>query len=93
MPWSSPGLSQGHICEKTAGSFTAAAEEATVMVVSVCSELVALNTKTRPKRVALLGSDGKTYAYLLKGREDLRMDERLMQVGAERKLGFITCCI
>ncbi|GIL75399.1 hypothetical protein Vretifemale_5200, partial [Volvox reticuliferus] len=53
---------------------------ATVTVASVYSELVALNTKTRPKRVALLGSDGRTYAYLLKGREDLRMDERLMQV-------------
>lgn len=52
-----------------------------VTVAGVCGSVSALPTKTRPKRAALLGSDGATYTYLLKGREDLRMDERLMQVG------------
>eukprot|EP00198_Chlamydomonas_reinhardtii_P004149 XP_001693485.1 phosphatidylinositol 3-kinase-related protein kinase [Chlamydomonas reinhardtii] len=51
-----------------------------VSVAGVSSEVTALATKTRPKRVALLGSDGGSYGFLLKGREDLRMDERLMQV-------------
>ena len=27
----------------------------------------------------LVGSDGVRYAYLLKGRDDLRLDERIMQ--------------
>ncbi|GFR47474.1 hypothetical protein Agub_g9203, partial [Astrephomene gubernaculifera] len=53
---------------------------ATVTVTGVRGEVAALSTKTRPKRMALLGSDGRVYDYLLKGREDLRMDERLMQV-------------
>ncbi len=30
-----------------------------------------LPTKTKPKKLKLVGSDGKKYAYLLKGREDL----------------------
>ena len=39
-----------------------------------------LASKTRPKKIALLGSDGRTYTYLLKGHEDLRQDERVMQL-------------
>ncbi|KAL3657987.1 hypothetical protein V7S43_017036 [Phytophthora oleae] len=38
-----------------------------------------LRTKTKPKSLELIGSDGKTYKYLLKAREDLRLDERIMQ--------------
>ncbi|KAH9253554.1 hypothetical protein BASA81_008390 [Batrachochytrium salamandrivorans] len=37
-------------------------------------------TKQRPRRIALLGNQGLTYRYLLKGREDLRQDERAMQL-------------
>ena len=39
-----------------------------------------LPTKTRPKKLVLVGSDGKQYTYLLKGREDLHLDERIMQL-------------
>ena len=35
-----------------------------------------LPTKTRPKRLTLVGTDGNEYTYLLKGREDLHLDER-----------------
>ncbi|CAI5729920.1 unnamed protein product [Peronospora destructor] len=38
-----------------------------------------LRTKTKPKSLGFVGSDGKTYKYLLKAREDLRLDERIMQ--------------
>ncbi|CAI5704152.1 unnamed protein product [Peronospora effusa] len=38
-----------------------------------------LRTKTKPKSLGLVGSDGKTHKYLLKAREDLRLDERIMQ--------------
>jgi hypothetical protein len=37
-------------------------------------------TKTRPKKITILGSDGREYAYLIKGREDLHLDERIMQL-------------
>jgi hypothetical protein len=41
---------------------------------------LALATKTRPKRIRLLASDGSLHDFLLKGRDDLRMDERIMQI-------------
>ena len=34
----------------------------------------------RPRKLRILGSDGKWYKYLLKGREDLRLDQRIMQL-------------
>eukprot|EP00026_Physarum_polycephalum_P000029 Phypoly_transcript_00029.p1 GENE.Phypoly_transcript_00029~~Phypoly_transcript_00029.p1 ORF type:complete len:2984 (-),score=506.25 Phypoly_transcript_00029:303-8192(-) len=38
-----------------------------------------LPTKTKPKKMWLVGSNGQRYAYLLKGREDMHLDERIMQ--------------
>ncbi|PWN43039.1 putative TOR1-1-phosphatidylinositol 3-kinase [Ceraceosorus guamensis] len=37
-------------------------------------------SKQRPRRLKMRGSDGRTYQYLLKGHEDLRQDERVMQL-------------
>ena len=39
-----------------------------------------INSKQRPRKVSMKGRDGKEYAYLLKGHEDLRQDERVMQL-------------
>ena len=39
-----------------------------------------LASKQRPRKLTIRGSDGKTYRFLLKPREDLRMDERCMQL-------------
>ncbi|KAK9805272.1 hypothetical protein WJX72_010214 [[Myrmecia] bisecta] len=50
-----------------------------VTVAKVDAHVGVLATKTRPKKLRLTGSDGRVYPFLLKGREDLRMDERLMQ--------------
>ncbi|KAJ1942093.1 phosphatidylinositol kinase- protein kinase tor1, partial [Linderina pennispora] len=38
------------------------------------------NTKQHPRRVGIFGSDGKEYTFVLKGHEDLRQDERVMQL-------------
>eukprot|EP00755_Sulcionema_specki_P032510 Sspe_Gene.19787::Locus_7227_Transcript_1_1_Confidence_1.000_Length_7617::g.19787::m.19787/K07203/MTOR, FRAP, TOR; serine/threonine-protein kinase mTOR len=52
-----------------------------VIVIQSFSQFVnVLNSKRRPKQLALTGSDGKQYKYLLKGHEDLRLDQRVMQV-------------
>jgi PI-3-kinase-related kinase SMG-1 len=51
-----------------------------VTIMGVHPHLTAIPTKTRPKRIVLLGSDGCDHIFLLKGRDDLRMDERLMQI-------------
>ena len=39
-----------------------------------------ITSKQRPRRLHIHGSDGKDYGYLLKGHEDLRQDERVMQL-------------
>lgn len=39
-----------------------------------------LSSKQRPRKLTMRGSDGKTYRFLLKAREDLRMDERCGQL-------------
>ena len=36
-------------------------------------------SKTKPKKISSIGSDGHVYSYLLKGREDLKLDDRIMQ--------------
>ncbi|KOO31638.1 protein smg- isoform a, partial [Chrysochromulina tobinii] len=55
-------------------------EAAAVRIERFLPELAVLPTKTRPKKLTLLGSDGRQYNYLLKGREDLHLDERIMQL-------------
>ena len=52
-----------------------------VDIVSVGSDVTVLPTKSRPKRITLLGSDGDRRMFLLKGKEDLRLDARLMRFG------------
>jgi hypothetical protein len=42
--------------------------------------LTVITSKQRPRKLSLKGSDGKDYQYLLKGHEDLRQDERVMQL-------------
>lgn len=37
-------------------------------------------SKQRPRKLTLAGSDGRLYTFLLKGHEDLRQDERAMQL-------------
>jgi FKBP12-rapamycin complex-associated protein len=39
-----------------------------------------LNSKQRPRKCRIKGSDGHEYPFLLKGHEDLRQDERVMQL-------------
>ncbi|KNB18542.1 FKBP12-rapamycin complex-associated protein [Fusarium oxysporum f. sp. lycopersici 4287] len=39
-----------------------------------------INSKQRPRKLNINGSDGKLYAFLLKGHEDIRQDERVMQL-------------
>ncbi|CAB40167.2 TORC1 serine/threonine protein kinase Tor2 [Schizosaccharomyces pombe] len=39
-----------------------------------------ITSKQRPRRLSIKGSDGKDYQYVLKGHEDIRQDERVMQL-------------
>uniref|UniRef100_A0A8B9KFC0 non-specific serine/threonine protein kinase n=1 Tax=Astyanax mexicanus TaxID=7994 RepID=A0A8B9KFC0_ASTMX len=50
-----------------------------VTIHNVGNTITILPTKTKPKKLYFLGSDGKNYPYLFKGLEDLHLDERIMQ--------------
>lgn len=39
-----------------------------------------ITSKQRPRKLLIRGSNGKDYMFLLKGHEDLRQDERVMQI-------------
>lgn len=49
-------------------------------IVNFVPTLTVINSKQRPRKLTIRGSDGYDYQYLLKGHEDLRQDERVMQL-------------
>ncbi|KAI0408502.1 TOR kinase [Xylaria palmicola] len=51
-----------------------------VRIISFETTLGVINSKQRPRKLTMMGSDGKAYAFLLKGHEDIRQDERVMQL-------------
>ncbi|KIK61711.1 hypothetical protein GYMLUDRAFT_42743 [Collybiopsis luxurians FD-317 M1] len=51
-----------------------------VTIASFAQKLSVIASKQRPRRFSLKGSDGRDYQYILKGHEDLRQDERVMQL-------------
>lgn len=50
-----------------------------IRIQSFENQLRVYNTKQRPRKLSILGSDGNMYVYILKAHEDLRQDERVMQ--------------
>ncbi|KAK7428315.1 phosphatidylinositol kinase-related protein kinase tor1 [Neonectria magnoliae] len=51
-----------------------------VSIVSFETTFSVINSKQRPRKLNVNGSDGKSFAFLLKGHEDIRQDERVMQL-------------
>jgi len=51
-----------------------------VKIASFATTLEVLASKQRPRKLIVYGSDGKEYTFLLKGHEDTRQDERVMQL-------------
>ncbi len=46
-------------------------DDGMVTIQSFDDSVLILPTKTKPKRITFIGSDGQKYGYLLKGSEDL----------------------
>lgn len=51
-----------------------------IRISQVNSSLQVITSKQRPRKLCITGSNGKEYMFLLKGHEDLRQDERVMQL-------------
>ncbi|CCW67137.1 unnamed protein product [Phytomonas sp. Hart1] len=55
-------------------------EERYFNISSFQEEILVIRSKQRPKRLVVTTVEGRTQKYLLKGQEDLRLDERVMQL-------------
>jgi PI-3-kinase-related kinase SMG-1 len=62
-----------------AGTGSSGSSSSWLCIAAFDKQVAVLPTKTRPKRLLMQASDGSVHAFLLKGRDDLRVDERLMQ--------------
>lgn len=51
-----------------------------VKIASFQNTLTVMSSKQHPRKLNIRGSDGNLYQFLLKGHEDLRQDERVMQL-------------
>ncbi|KAK4762122.1 hypothetical protein SAY87_030006 [Trapa incisa] len=56
------------------------ADSPVVTIASFAPQLVVITSKQRPRKLTIHGSDGEDHTFLLKGHEDLRQDERVMQL-------------
>jgi len=63
------------------GTYTSSTTEPNVVrIAGFGSRVSVITSKQRPRKISIYGSNGKTYTFLLKGHEDLRQDERVMQL-------------
>ncbi|KAM3569626.1 hypothetical protein VYU27_008290 [Nannochloropsis oceanica] len=53
---------------------------AAVRIAHFQASVPVISSKQRPRKVTIHGEDGRDYLFLLKGHEDLRQDERVMQL-------------
>jgi FKBP12-rapamycin complex-associated protein len=60
------------------GSFDAT--KPLLRIQSIVPTVAVMKSKQRPKRVEMLGTDGRKYPFLLKTNEDTRLDQRVMQL-------------
>lgn len=51
-----------------------------IRILSLDPVLTLVATKKKPRRMTIKGSNGNSYMYALKGHEDIRQDERVMQL-------------
>lgn len=79
LPYVSPQL-QGARDLDLAIPGTYRSGEPIVRIISFVPTLRVLSSKQHPRRLRILGSDGHEHEFLLKGKEDLRQDERVMQL-------------
>lgn len=56
------------------------AGEDLVTIEAFNSTLTVIPSKQRPRKLTIKGSDGRNWEFLLKGHEDIRQDERVMQL-------------
>ena len=55
-------------------------QEKITCISSFQEHITVISSKQRPRKISMKANDGRDYVFLLKGHEDLRQDERVMQL-------------
>ncbi|GAB7363647.1 hypothetical protein MBLNU230_g4217t1 [Neophaeotheca triangularis] len=79
LQYVSPELKNAHDLELAAPG-TYQSGKKVVRIQSFDPVSTVISSKQRPRKLSLRGDDGNRYDYLLKGHEDIRQDERVMQL-------------
>ena len=79
LKYVSPRLKDAHDLDLAVPG-TYQSDKPIIKIVSFDHLLTVIPSKQRPRKMTLKGSDGASYAFLLKGHEDMRQDERVMQL-------------
>ena len=79
LQYVSPKLLAAHDLDLAAPG-TYATGQPIISIVSFETTFSVINSKQRPRKLTIKGSDGGSYQYVLKGHEDIRQDERVMQL-------------
>ncbi|KAL6080518.1 Serine/threonine-protein kinase tor1 [Balamuthia mandrillaris] len=80
LQYVSPNLLKAHDLELAVPGTYEANQQEVIRIASFAPTLSVIPSKQRPRKLSMYGSDGKEYTFLLKGHEDLRQDERVMQL-------------
>ncbi|EXX76507.1 Tor2p [Rhizophagus irregularis DAOM 197198w] len=80
LQYVSPKLLAARDLELAVPGCTYKSGEPVTKIASFISTVNIISSKQRPRKLNLIGNDGKEYQFLLKGHEDLRQDERVMQL-------------
>ncbi|KAF9116461.1 phosphatidylinositol kinase- protein kinase tor1 [Mortierella sp. AM989] len=79
LPYVSPQLENARDLELAIPG-TYKSGEPVIRISSFNYVLTVMSTKQKPRKLTMRGSDGRDYTFLLKGHEDIRQDERVMQL-------------
>lgn len=79
LKYVSPRLKDAHDLDLAAPG-TYQSGKPIIKIIAFDHVLSVIPSKQRPRKMTLRGSDGTSYTYVLKGHEDMRQDERVMQL-------------
>ena len=65
-------------------TITSGTSDEIITVSEIENDIILMQSKQKPRKVTMIGSNGQRFLFLLKANEDTRLDERVMQL-----FGFI----
>ncbi|KAF2644919.1 ARM repeat-containing protein [Massarina eburnea CBS 473.64] len=79
LQYVSPKLKEAHDLELAVPG-TYHVSKPVIRIISFNPVATVIQSKQRPRKLEMQGSDGKAHTHILKGHEDIRQDERVMQL-------------